>query len=431
MNLRDLFSRKVRDGREREYRFDSLPDNSGESPDATEASKISEADRAATAKELDDWSKVYFDHPMISDLIRRSVLDWTVIKEEELFDGFKKVIDMYLPREYKVSYCVELIRFASARMFALYGQYNSFYVMKEVEFRYDDEFRKEFLVALYKICDYCSVSFLEAFSAVRMLPLLETDDIIEPVSYYITWSFSDFTYILTKGCFRVIGGKEDCVDELKKIFDKYFEDFFIDANEEDIAEINEFDIRYASDGETSYIDAFMDAIDSKDYFDAEGVMEIGAIEAISRIYPQNISEIYTYYFKSILHKSEMVGGSDFCQKEFVGILDKIKDQVLYRSEEFSELKEDWPYYLLDVIDIYDGATLNATVEFLTTTFGIEEEMLNEYIAAYIESHFESDRITYGLNDVQDGVLWIAKLLSNKVVFDVVRYYKPSIIDTFS
>ena len=433
MNLRDFFSRKVRDGRDKPYKYDDIPYSSDEpvvtsTPTPTEEPKVSEQDRVRTAEELADWSRVYFDHPVISDMIWKAVPDFKNFTVKQLCNAFKSVIDEYLPQEYKTTYCIELIRVVVARMFLIFGSQNSFYNDGEMDFCNEDKFRRDFLIALYKICEFYNVPFADTFQIIKGVDIYQTFSPSNDESYFLTWSFADFTYLVENGSFAIIGGRDGCVAEVKKIFRNNFGEFMILASAEDVRELYYFDIRYTLKDESLFMDCFFEAVDSCEYYNDSEVMELEAIDELVRLYPQNVSEIYTYYFNMIISRSSSAIGCSEFEDDFVGLLQRIKDQAEYRSEEFFTIKANFMPYILDVIDCFDGYALNVFVDLLVDTLGVNKDDVEEVISHYVDSFFDD----YGKPfDYTSDFSWISKLLSNPLCFDIVCYYKPSIVDVFN
>jgi len=308
-----------------------------------------------------------------------------------------------------------------------YGRMNCFYSNDVLEFHDEDEFRRDYILALYRICDFCSVSFSEVFETIKKVEVYHTVGLETNEVYTLAWSFLDFTYLVENGSFKVIGGKDDCVEEVKKIFSNNFADFLIYACAEDIEELYYFDIRYSDSDDVSFMDKFFELVDSGDYLNDPKIMTIETIDEFVRLYPQNVSEIYTYYFNMIIHRGSIVSNPSQFEDKLIKIIERIKDQVEYRSEEFYNIKENYMSNILDVIDCFDGRVLNVLVDLLVNTLGVDKEDVEDVICYYVDSFFDDFGKPF---DYTGDFGWISKLLSNKTCFDIVCYYKPSIVDMF-
>ncbi|MBR3280638.1 MAG: hypothetical protein IKI57_02155 [Clostridia bacterium] len=435
MNLRDFFNRKIRDGRPSESKYDSLPGNfpeSSTSPAPQNVPELSEVDKSRMEKEMQDFSKVFFDYSLISKIVKEEIYDFGDETGNQIYGCFKRIVDLYLPRGYNTNYCLNLLYVISSRIFLLYGEENFYVEDGEYEFDYYNEFRQGFVNALYRICEFCEVSFPEAFSKVKNCPVLNAvshkmaeEDLVE--TRLLSWTFSDFTYLLKTGNFKAIGGKESCAEDVKAIFKENFNEFLIGATDEDIFELRDFDTRYCEDSDT-FMDKLMAKIDACDFvFGVCDVMAIDAIDALCKIYPQNLSQIYTFYFNMILRTSFMLEDSMDFKERFIGLIERIKDNALYRSELFYDIKMDYASAITETIDYFDGETLNAVVDLYTTVFGVDEYDLEVVIASYVQSFFENPSKPH---EVVKDFEWIAKLLSNKTAYEVICNYKPSVIDMF-
>lgn len=298
-------------------------------------------------------------------------------------------------------------------------------------------FQENLLAAIYVICERYHVAFWKVLEKNLEYEIVEIDnssnsyEVVHPVlrlSMQALLAIPSFIEDEEKHENAVLTVE----DELRDHFDFFMENF----KRGDIRALKDFINEEAYLLSNDFEEILSDYLESVEDVEDEFVIEEGLHELVE-VFPNLVTEICVYTLNDLLSVATFreISFRTWCDKEsydaycqtFKELLQTMADFKEYQGVPFTWKKEEWQLLLAEVMDELDGHMLNFAISILEDSFGIHHEEIDEFITDHIMTvikNIEGDTTLREKTNYWEELIY---LLTNDIVYQVVSYENPSLI----